>query len=90
MEGLQEGFRIGYNYDTENMRSAHEHLEVVSEYLSQEIRQGRILGSFSSPPIQRLANTVAHKQLWGHSEMSPAREVVFENGFVRPRRQQRQ
>lgn len=61
VDGLREGFRIGFNYDsngpkssTRNMRSAYEHPEVVWEYLSQEIRQGRILGPFPSPPIQHL------------------------------------
>ena len=57
VDGLQEGFRIGYNYDsngpksnTRNMHSAYEHPEVVSEYLSQEISKAVSLAH--SPHLQ--------------------------------------
>ena len=49
--GLQDGFRIGFDYQghkcrssRENMRSAMEHPEVVQEYIEKECIAGRLLG----------------------------------------------
>lgn len=51
MEGLQQGFRIGFQYWTHeckkskaNMSSAREHSEVVRSNLVEECVQGRALG----------------------------------------------
>ena len=51
--GLQEGFRIGYDYRThkckkseDNMKSAKEHLQVVDDCITKECAAGRILGPF--------------------------------------------
>lgn len=51
MHGLEHGFRIGYNYDSNvcasakrNMQSAVEHPEPIEKYIDGEVRAGRILG----------------------------------------------
>ena len=51
--GIREGFRIGYDYQsnkckkaTGNMRSAADHPEVIREYIAKECSEGRILGPF--------------------------------------------
>ena len=51
--GIREGFRVGFNRSSplrsakSNMKSAAEHPEVVSRYLSEEVKEGRVLGPFS-------------------------------------------
>ena len=49
--GLREGFRIGFSYKkskvkkaSQNMQSAYEHPEVVSDYLQKECKEGRVVG----------------------------------------------
>ena len=57
VQGIKEGFCIGFNYNklrltkpsTHNI-SAYEHPEVVSEYLEEECLQGCIAGPFQTPP----------------------------------------
>ena len=51
--GITEGFRIGYNYKSRGLKSAHQnldcaiqHKEVVSEYLKAEITNKRVSGPF--------------------------------------------
>ena len=51
--GIREGFRIGYDYQsnkckkaTGNMRSAADHPEVIREYIAKECSEGCILGPF--------------------------------------------
>ena len=60
VEGVQFGFRVGFNYSRpsrsalHNMLSAGEHPEVISEYLSKECSEGRVLGPLNpaqSPPL---------------------------------------
>ena len=53
MQGIREGFRIGYDYTHHrckaakaNMRSAGEHPEVVRDYIAKECSLGRLLGPF--------------------------------------------
>ena len=53
ISGLREGFRIGFNYRTnqckrsgDNMRSAKQHPEVVGDYIRKECEEGRVLGPF--------------------------------------------
>ena len=50
LEGIQFGFRIGFNYQTQqlkprkkNLRSATEHPEVVEAYLRKEVAQTRLI-----------------------------------------------
>ena len=53
LNGIREGFRIGFDRSCPlfsvkaNMRSAAEHTEVVSQYLSEEVAAGGVLGPFS-------------------------------------------
>ena len=54
-EGIQAGFRIGFRYgevvcrsSTSNMPSATVHPEVVSNFLTAELRAGRVLGPVDS------------------------------------------
>ena len=62
VEGVREGFRIGYNYDSfprarsaaRKMASAYQHPEVVSAYLADEYRKGRVLGPLAHPPVLAL------------------------------------
>ena len=49
LEGMQAGFRIGFNYTMHscaltrgNMLSTLDHPEVVAEYLENELKEGRI------------------------------------------------
>ena len=61
VSGLQQGFRIGFNYSsklrsaTVNMGSASQHPKVISSYLEKELQLGRMLGPFpshvSGPPL---------------------------------------
>ena len=60
-DGIEHGFRIGFQRGyplrsaTANMESAHQHPNVISEYLRKELSLGRMLGPFSStdslPPL---------------------------------------
>ena len=51
LDGIKEGFRIGFDYTShsctsasKNMRSAYEHPEPIDRYIEQEIAMGRIIG----------------------------------------------
>jgi len=50
VEGLREGFRVGFNHSSElrrvsrNMPSATAHPEVISDYLATECSEGRVIG----------------------------------------------
>ena len=51
LRGIQEGFRVGYNYERgsctrakSNMLSAAQNPEVVEQYLAKEVRLGRVVG----------------------------------------------
>ena len=53
VQGLRDGFRVGFDYQRArtkkvmaNMRSALEHPEVVRDYLTKECAEGRIFGPF--------------------------------------------
>ena len=53
VQGIQNGFRIGFDYRrtqtkrvSSNMRSTLEHPEVVRDYLTKECAEGRIFGPF--------------------------------------------
>ena len=53
VSGIREGFRIGFDYcryqrlksKARNLGSAYEHPNIVGDYLSDELREGRIAGS---------------------------------------------
>ena len=53
LSGLRHGFRIGFNRASplrsakRNMQSAYDHPEVVTHYLEEEVKAGRVLGPFS-------------------------------------------
>lgn len=53
LSGLRHGFRIGFNRSCplraakHNMQSALEHPEIVTCYLEEEVKAGRVLGPFS-------------------------------------------
>ena len=60
LEGIESGFRIGYNYSarrrsaSHNLLSSIEHPEVIHSYLLKEQENGRIVGpldSSSCPPV---------------------------------------
>lgn len=57
VQGLREGFRIGYSTPRDQLRpakrnipSAYEHPEVVDKYLENECTLGRVLGPLQAPP----------------------------------------
>ena len=63
LQGISQGFRIGYSYHTrsnlksvrKNLEGARQHPQVVDEYLSKEIRLNRIAGPYCKsklPSIQ--------------------------------------
>ena len=54
VNGIREGFRIGFDYSThsckrarKNMSSALNHPEVVNKYIAEECAAGRLLGPFN-------------------------------------------
>ena len=52
LSGLRHGFRIGFSRSSlraakRNIQSALEHPEVVTRYLEEEMKAGRVLGPFS-------------------------------------------
>lgn len=56
IQGLQEGFRIGYGAPRDqlcsakrNIPSAYEHPEVIDKYLATECQMGQVLGPLTSP-----------------------------------------
>ena len=74
MEGVTEGFRIGFNYlcttlkpARKKMHSANLHPTVVTEYLKTELNQNRVAGPFTPPavtggPISRFGVIPKHHQ----------------------------
>ena len=61
LQGIREGFRIGYlagdaglQSKKRNLISALEHPEVVSRYLAEEIAQGRVIKAGSDQEAERL------------------------------------
>lgn len=61
LDGLQNGFRVGFNPvsvslkpATQNMPSASLQPSVIDDYLSTELAKGRVAGPFSSPPLPHL------------------------------------
>ena len=55
VEGIQHGFRIGFQYAKcrckrakRNMQSAYQNPEVIDRYLAKEVRLGRVAGPFAS------------------------------------------
>ena len=59
IEGFTEGFEIGYHGPdrhriSRNLKSADTNPDVVEKYLKEEIGKGRIVGPFSSPPLENL------------------------------------
>ena len=61
LDGLQNGFRVGFNpasvslkSATQNMPSASLQPSVIDDYLYTELVKGRVAGPFSSPPLPHL------------------------------------
>ena len=61
LDGLQNGFCVGFNLAsvslksvTQNMPSASLQPSVIDDYLSMELAEGRVAGPFSSPPLPHL------------------------------------
>ena len=61
LDGLQNGFRVGFNpasvslkSATQNMPSASLQPSVIDDYLYTELAKGRVAGPFSSPPLPHL------------------------------------
>ena len=61
LDGLENGFRVGFNplsvslkSATQNMPSASLQPSVIDDYLNTEIAKGRVAGPFSSPPLPHL------------------------------------
>ena len=61
LDGLQNGFRVGFNpasvslkSATQNMPSASLQPSVIDDYLYTELAKGRVAGPFSSPLLPHL------------------------------------
>ena len=61
LDGLQNGFPVGFNpasvslkSATQNMPSASLQPSVIDDYLYTELAKGRVAGPFSSPPLPHL------------------------------------
>ena len=74
VEGIKEGFRVGFDYHhrcqaaPHNMASAREHPDVVSKYLALECAKGRVVGPLESellPQVQVSSFRVIPKALTG-------------------------
>ena len=59
VEGLRDGFRIGFNYGsntctpaTGNAPSAFQHPEVIDEYLQEECRLSRVIGPLDAAEVE--------------------------------------
>jgi len=57
VQGLREGFHLGFNYSTSlksasgNMASALQNPQVIDNYLQSEVQLGRVAGPFSESPL---------------------------------------
>ncbi len=58
VNGIKEGFHIGFNYNShcckksaKNMQSAKERRAVISAYLAKECAEGRVLGPFDEQSL---------------------------------------
>ena len=66
LNGIEFGFRIGYTWGSQlkaakkNMTSAKEHPDIVSSYLAEECKQGRVLEPLST----RRAPECPHNRFW--------------------------
>ena len=65
VNGILNGFRIGFNYTNtacrksgKNLPSVREHLQVVRDYLAEECAQGRILGPLDPESFPQLHTSV--------------------------------
>lgn len=60
LNGMKFGFRIGYTRGSQlkpakkNMTSAKEHPDIVSSYLAEKCKQGRVLGPFPPGELQNI------------------------------------
>ena len=60
LQGIERGFRVGFNYSTRlqatarNMQSARLHTRVIGDYLAAELAGGRMLGPFQPGSIRGL------------------------------------
>ena len=62
LQGISEGFRIGYSYHTsstlkaarKNLVGARQHQQVVDEYLSKELSHNRIAGPYSKSNLSSI------------------------------------
>ena len=85
LDGLQNGFRVGFNpalvslkSATQNMSSASLQPSVIDDYLSTELAKGRIAGPFSSLPLPHLLISrfgVIRKK-------TPAKQMVPDSGSL--------
>lgn len=61
LNGLKEGFRVGFEPSASSLKSASRNLQssslhppVIDKYLQTEVEKGRVAGPFSSPPLSNL------------------------------------
>ena len=61
MEGLRDGFRLGFNYASHactsaksNMLSAFQHPKVIDEYLEEETGLGRVIGPLDTQEVESI------------------------------------
>ncbi|KAL5493809.1 hypothetical protein EMCRGX_G015039 [Ephydatia muelleri] len=61
VSGLRQDFRVGFDYAhsgcqraSSNMHSAHEHAQVIREYLAVECSEGRVVGPLNPPWSQSI------------------------------------
>lgn len=59
VNGIREGFKLGFLQSPlrpakRNKKSAEEHPAIVSDYLANEVTQGRVAGPFMDPPMPNL------------------------------------
>ena len=61
MDGLQNGFHVGFNTASVSLKSAAQNMSsaslqplVIDDYLHRELAKGRIAGPFSSPLLPHL------------------------------------
>ena len=91
LDGIGQGFRIGYDYSSHscvssarNMKSATEHPEPIDRYIREEVSSGRIIG-----PLSVGGEKIHVSRFWGHSETPPTGKVAIDHGPLLPSRSER-
>ena len=84
LDGLQNGFRVGFNSASVSLKSATHNMSsaslqplVIDDYLHTELAKGRVAGPFSSPLLPYLHISLDLSSPDGHTVNDGIRKVPF-------------